>query len=233
VLAELAAATAAKLESMVEQDGPVYRFTQSALERAPVGEGGGGGEDTGGSNLITVEALDQDGNPVAGVKVRFRKSDGSQVGALRKTDETGFAVDQLDDGEWILTATKTEPPYAYAPQTYEIDGDEDLTIELTRVDIPAPASELQTTGYLYCFDGNGNPTEATIAFRILRSDGTAGRAYEGEPVYATSNAITGLLTVTLAASSDYVAEWVYGSKKFETPATSTFAIPEIVGRAVA
>jgi hypothetical protein len=85
-----------QLNSAMEQDGSVYRFTTNALEQAPAGGGGGGAGSISWDITILVG-----GNPVDGVDVWITTDlAGSNVIARGDTNDSGVATFLLDVGTY-------------------------------------------------------------------------------------------------------------------------------------
>ena len=96
-----------KLDAAMEADGAVHRFTTNALEQAPTGSGGGGGQ--AGSGAIQHEiTVNVGGSPEAGVDVWVSTdAAGSNVVAgTLVTDAFGNVTFSLDAGSYYLWAQK-------------------------------------------------------------------------------------------------------------------------------
>jgi hypothetical protein len=90
-----------KLNTTVEIDGAVYRFTTNALEQAPSGGGGGGG---GGSVSVPVTVTDNASNPIDGVALWVSTDSGGTnvIAGTIYTNGSGLATFMLDPGSYYL-----------------------------------------------------------------------------------------------------------------------------------
>ncbi len=103
---------------------------------------------------------------------------------------------------------------------------------------PTPPGPGQVNGSVSTYDAQGNiQGSVSIEFQLIGYSGaTSGASFPRAGFWATSNAITGLLTETFAESSRYrgrrvdsgtVGAWV----QFNTPTNSTaFALPILLGK---
>lgn len=111
--ASLAATNTTDLPSMIETNNtpsPHKRFKENALEEAPTGSGGGGGDPVGpGAISVPVTINSGDGNPIADCDVWVSSdSDGDTVVAgTLTTDVNGLVTFMLDAGNYWLWRQKS------------------------------------------------------------------------------------------------------------------------------
>lgn len=107
-----------------------------------------------GTGARTVTITVNDGSTaLESAKVRFTKGAESYVGT---TNASGQIVFSLDDGTWDVAITL--PLYSFTPTTLAISADTSHTYSMTALSFTvSPAGE--TTGYIYCYDKNGDPVE--------------------------------------------------------------------------
>lgn len=192
-------------------------FVVRSLTLGPDGPGGG-------ARTVTITVTDGT-DPIEGARVRLESGGQSYA---ETTDADGEVLLHVDDATWSVAITK--PLYTFPGALLVVDGPESETYAMDALAIPAPGSDLQTTGFLTTYDANGDiAAGVTVAFVLAASDGTAGRGFDATPITATSDD-DGLLTVSLLKNTKYRAG--IGSspqKQFTTGSDDSFAIPEIVG----
>jgi hypothetical protein len=201
-----------KLDTTMVLDGAVYQFTANALELGPAGAGGDPWDDalpgayaagtagyilgnlsTGaGVGARTVSAtVTYLGSPFEGATVRITKGAESRVGT---TDASGVTQPtwNVDDGTWTVAITGRDIEFAGA--TLVVDGNETPTYAVTPV-IHAVSDVDKRTGFLYCYDENGDAesgVDVTITCHYAPSTGLA----LDSTVRAETSGATGLVEFT-------------------------------------
>lgn len=157
-------ATTDKLDTTVELDGLVYRFTANALETAPTG-GGGGGTGTG-ARTVTITVTDGT-DPVEGAAVRLSRVGETYVGT---TDVSGEIVFSVDDATWTVSITASG--LTFVPVTLVVDGNETVTYAMADGGGIVPQPARQVTGYWVVYDSSGNVAPGlTVHLSIVRIPG--------------------------------------------------------------
>ena len=172
-------ATTDRLDTAMQLDGSVYRFTTNALELAPTGSGGGGSSLTG-ANTVTI-TVNYASQPVEGAKVRL-----SRVGetGIAETNASGQVVFSADNGNWTIAITK--PGFSFAPTTLIVDGNEAVAYTLTAVTIAASDAGRRTV-YYTCYGSNGEILVGTTVYaKCIKAPGS-GLALMGTDQSATSD----------------------------------------------
>jgi hypothetical protein len=196
-----------KLDTTLELDGVVYRFTTNALEQAPSGGGGGTGT---GARTVTI-TVDDGTNPLQNARVRVVNGAEDYV---TSTNASGVAVFNLDDATWTVSISK--PGYSFAGASLVVDGTENVTYSMTQVVI-TPSSVDKVTGYWTVLDETGTAA-ASVAITIKARQSTrasTGLVHDAAERTATSDA-NGLVQFTnmipgwsyaLVANDQYIADF--------------------------
>lgn len=201
-------ATTDKLDTTVELDGAVYRFTANALEQAPSGGGGGTGT---GARTVTI-TVDDGTNPLENARVRVTSGAETYV---TSTDVSGAAVFNLDDATWVVSITK--PGYTFAGASLVVNGTETVTYSMSLVVI-TPSSVDKVTGYWTVLDETGSAAASVVVTIKARQPlrGGSGLIHDAGERTVTSNG-SGLVQFTnlipgwryaVVANDDYVADFV-------------------------
>jgi hypothetical protein len=163
---------------------------------------------------------------------------GAQV-AAGTTDGSGNAALGLNAG--TVTLTITAPGYAgyLGQQTITVAGTINLT--LTAVSIPAPAGPNQTVVYIYTRDQSGAITGSVpVTFQIAASPaGEVGSAYNSATLAVTSNALSGLASISLPIGTLFRYRvgakglWSDNSaalgRLLTVPAIGPYELPDVIG----
>jgi hypothetical protein len=115
-----------KLDTTVELDGAVYRFTENALEQAPTGGGGSGT----GSFTISLTVKLSNGNTVGDCDVSLTTSSTSSTTnlvATGRTDPNGNVSFQLDSGVFYVWRQKLGVNFD-DPAVLTVAGDGSATV---------------------------------------------------------------------------------------------------------
>jgi hypothetical protein len=115
-----------KLDTTVELDGAVYRFTENALEQAPTGGGGSGT----GSFTISLTVKLSNGNTVGDCDVSLTTSSTSSTTnliATGRTDPNGNVTFQLDSGVFYVWRQKLGVNFD-DPAVLTVAGDGSATV---------------------------------------------------------------------------------------------------------
>lgn len=146
-----------KVDTMVEVDGLIYRYTTNALEQAPAGGGGGGGTDWTADERTAIRTVL--GIPGSGT-TPANPSDGVLYDIKQKTDQIGSAgaITNLLAGAVLDPGTITSFPseLVIGDSYQETDGRE---IQIPLVD---------TDGNVLTTVGSRNLADATATFEIRR-----------------------------------------------------------------
>lgn len=146
-----------KVDTMIEVDGLVYRYTTNALEQAPSGGGGGGGTDWTADERTAIRTIL--GIPGSG-STPADPSDGVLYDIKQKTDQIGSAgaITNLLAGAVLDPGTITSFPseLVIGDSYQETDGRE---IQIPLVD---------TDGNVLTTIGSRNLADATATFEIRR-----------------------------------------------------------------
>ena len=128
-----------------------------------------------GARSVTITV--NDGSVVLqGAKVRVSQGAESYVIA---TNASGVAAFSLDDATWTVQITK--PGYTFTTTTLVVDGNETQTYSMTYsgISIPSPSGPTFSTGYIYCYDTDGElESNVQIYCRLLSGTGLAGYAFD-------------------------------------------------------
>jgi hypothetical protein len=196
----------------------------SVSTAATGGGGGGGGLSVGGSVILAW--LDGNAAPIGPVDFAIVGQ-----GMARSTVGGTFAMTLADGTYTVRTAAKNGVLFADASLVVT-SGVGSVTISGTAAAI-TPSSPGMTTGYLTCYDANGEAAPGQIVeLRIVGAPGDSGAAIDNSIRSATSDS-NGLVSF---------ANLIYGSRfqvKYEGGAWSdhgtvpssgdTFAIPDVIG----
>jgi hypothetical protein len=218
-----AATTAARLNTAMELDGAVYRFTTQALEQAPAGGGSGGGFN--GSRAVTLNFRDAAGHPVPGVIFAVA---GVGAGA---TDASGSITLGLNDGQYTIRASP-QSGVLWPETAITVVGDGTFNLDGQDLAITPAADPGQSTGYLILYDRNGNPAAAaTLEYRLVEGPGADGASYPRTTGTTPAADANGLLAVTLVRGGRYqfrrdLGPWV----EVMVSDAATTQLPEILGR---
>lgn len=175
-----------------------------------------------------VITVDDGAAALAGARVRVTKSGESYV---RTANGSGQCTFNLDDGTWTVAITLAG--YTYAGTTLVVNGDETATYSMTEVALTPSDDPAQCTGYLTCYDEDGNPEEGVqIKIRQTAASQTTAYAFDSATRTELSDA-TGLVQIT--------GLWQGGTYKMRRgdgdlvtvviPAAATYALPVVLGKA--
>jgi hypothetical protein len=192
------------------------------------------GDDAGsGANTITITVTDG-ADPLEGARVRFTKGAESYVGT---TNASGVKAFSLDNGTWSVAITL--PCYQFTPTTLVVSASASRIYSMTAVTISS-SDPGQVTGYLYCYDEEGDVHEGvSVTCRAVKSPTSAsgstdatGKAFSGAEHSEISDANGRVTFPNLVPGATYS---IYGgdSSKSRTvlialDATSPLALPSIV-----
>jgi len=141
-----------------------------------------------GARTVTITVTDGT-DALESARVRVTSGLTSQVG---DTNASGVIVFGIDDATWSVTITKSD--YSFTPTTLVVAADTSHTYAMTAVTIHA-SDPTFVTGYLYCYDENGEVEESvTVQMKIVSLSGS-GSGYDTATRSETSDA-TGLVTFT-------------------------------------
>lgn len=181
-----------------------------------------------GSGARTVIITVNDGtNPLENAIVRASQGAETYFGTTNVDGEIVFA---LDDATWNVAITK--PGYSFTPTTLVVNGDETQTYSMVEVAIPAPAGANFATGYVYCYDNEGNLiSNVNIFAQQLAGPGDDGFAYNTQRIQFTSVS-GGLASFNAFVQGGRYNLWRNAGEKIvvNIPESSNFALPEILGR---
>jgi hypothetical protein len=239
-------AVTTKLDTTMELDGAVYRFTTNALEQGPAGAGGDPWDDalpgayaagtagyilgnlsasTGsGARTVTI-TVNLSGSPVEGALVRLTKAAETYLGT---TNASGVVTFNIDDGTWTVAITAANA--TYAGTTLVVDGNETATYSVTAIAV-TPSSAPLRTGYLVCYDEDGVVESGVSVSLSCYYAPDTGLAVDTTTRTATSD-VNGLVQFTnLIVGAKYViTRGTQGQYRFTVAAGSgSFAITSIVG----
>jgi hypothetical protein len=141
-----------------------------------------------GARTVTITVTDGT-DALEGARVRVTSGSTSQVG---DTNVSGVIVFGIDDATWSVTITKSG--YSFTPTTLVVAADTSHTYAMTEATIPASDPDF-VTGYLYCYDENGEVEEDVIVQMKIVSLSGSGSGYDTATRSETSDA-TGLVTFT-------------------------------------
>ncbi len=209
-----------KLNTAMEQDGPVYRFTGNALELAPTTLPAGSGART-----VTI-TTNLSGQPLQGALVRISKMSETYT---QITDSNGRCTFNINDGTWTVAITATGAIFNGA--SLVVDSDETATYSLTAVSIPASDVGKRTV-YYTCLDNDGSPlVNTTVYAKCIKAPG-AGLAIMGTSRSTTSNNIGVASFINCIIGATYEFSMGGGRKINATipPGTSAVALDSIVGQ---
>jgi hypothetical protein len=235
-----------KLDTTMELDGAVYRFTTNALEQGPAGAGGDPWDDvlpgayaagtagyilgnlsasTGsGARTVTI-TVNLSGSPVEGALVRLTKAAETYLGT---TNVSGIVTFNVDDGTWTVAITAANA--TYAGTTLVVDGNETATYSVTAIAV-TPSSAPLRTGYLVCYDEDGVVESGVSVSLSCYYAPDTGLAVDTTTRTATSD-VNGLVQFTnLIVGAKYIiTRGTQGQYRFTVAAGSgSFAITSIVG----
>jgi hypothetical protein len=152
-----------------------------------------------GTGARTVTVTVNDGtNPLESARIRFTKAAETRVGT---TDSSGQCTFNLDDGDWTAAITLSGHDWdgtgctTPTTKTQTVDGDKTPTYSMTAVSC-TPSEPGQVTGYLYCYDEDGNVESGiTVESEITEAAEATGCAYDTATKTVTSDA-TGKVEIT-------------------------------------
>lgn len=207
---------------------PVTDSQQAIRDRGDVAWTTGSGGSGTGSGARTVTITVNDGSVVLeGAKVRLTKGAESYVGTTSAGGQTVFS---LDDGTWGMAISLAG--YQFTPTTLVVSGDTSHTYQLTIMAI-APSDPPQTTGFLVCYDEEGQPEPGVTISLSLRAAAGAGLALDTAVRTATSDSAGLVQFPGLFRGANYVIGRGTTNRKFTftvpTNAGPTFEIPAIFG----
>jgi len=141
-----------------------------------------------GARTVTITVTDGT-DALENARVRVTSGTTTQVG---DTNVSGVIVFGIDDATWDVVITKSG--YSFTPTTLVVSANTTHTYAMTEVTIPASDPDF-VTGYLYCYDENGDVEESvTIQMKIVSLSGN-GSGYDTAIRSETSDA-DGLVTFT-------------------------------------
>lgn len=155
-----------KLNTSIELDGSVYRFTANALEQISIGGLGTGAR--------TVTVTVNDGvTALESARVRVTKGAESYVGSTGVSGVVAFA---LDDGTWTVSITL--PGYTFATTALAVSAATSQTYSVTAITITPSPPDL-VTGYGVAYDGDGEPEEnVMIQLTLIEAPHGYGNAFD-------------------------------------------------------
>jgi hypothetical protein len=163
---------------------------------------------------------------LSGVRVRLTSGALTYVYA---TDALGQVSTNLDDGSWTVALTLAG--YTYAGTTLVVDGNETATYSMTAISITPSDDPAQCTGYLTCYDEDGN-AEAGVSITIKQTAASQATAYAFDSVSRTEvSAANGLVQFTGLWQGANYKLWRGGgaSVSVTIPAAATYALPVVLG----
>lgn len=198
-----------------ERGGGYYRFDSPNGMYAAAGDVRIWGDDTGkhvlfppievqagygtgtGANTVTITVNDGT-NPIAGARVRLT------IGSLTYlsiTNTSGVVSFNVDNGTWAIAITAAG--YTFTGTTLVVSGDTTHTYSMTQTSIVVVSPGL-TTGYLTCYDINGNVASGVniIATMIKAGSSDTGHAYTSATNTQTSD-VNGLVQFELVIGATY------------------------------
>jgi len=189
---------------------------------------------TDGSNILTINVIDQFSQIMGGVRVECRPSGFTNTLDLGFTNtSTGRTVFMLDNGNYEILVSKPQYANFMNPYWVSLTGDASIDIQGNTIILPGP-NEMDTVRcYLYVSDVSLDP-EASIQLTIAPSGG--GETYAStnmflkQPVSAVSDE-NGLVFIDIAASSGPLVAKVSscGFKAyFNTPSSGLLNLADIV-----
>jgi len=139
---------------------------------------------SGGSGARTVTVTVTDGtDPLESARVRMTKGAESYI---LSTNASGQCTFNLDDGSWTVAISLAG--YTFSGATLVVDGNETPTYAMTQTVFPTSGAD-QVTGYLYCYDEEGDPEEdVTVSVTAARVTGLSGIALDSAAYSETSDA---------------------------------------------
>jgi len=172
---------------------------------------------SGGSGARTVSATVTDGtDPLESARVRMTKGAESYI---LSTNASGQCTFNLDDGSWTVAISLAG--YTFSGATLVVDGNETPTYAMTQTVFPTSGAD-QVTGYLYCYDEEGDPEEdVTVSVTAARVTGLSGIALDSAAYTETSDA-NGLVQFTglVKGASYYLRRGTGPQAVFTVPATA-------------
>jgi hypothetical protein len=194
-------------------------FSAGVLANVPTSAGTG-------ARIITVSVTDGT-NAVEGARVRFVNGVESSVGS---TNAVGVVALSVDDKTWSVSITK--PGYTFTPTSLVVSADASVPYALTAVVIAASDPTL-VTGYLYCYDEEGEPEAGVIVQVRAKSYAGYGVAYDTKIRPEVSNAV-GLVSFTnMKPGATYQIrrgeEGDWDDVTLPTTATDPYSLPNVFG----
>jgi hypothetical protein len=244
VLATGIDAVADKLDTAMEADGGVHRFTTNALEQAPSGSGATAQEvweypvdgaltaeealvnintkidtlsPTAGTYAVTIVTQQSDLTRISGVLVAILNATGTTIRTVT-TDSNGDAAITLDAGDF--TAVSFKAMVNISDVAFTISGAAAVTISGTVVSPSVPAAGLQTIYYI--------PTDPALvlddfaklfAEAVLPNQAVDTATLTGDRVYATK--VGGHYEIQLAKGGEFI---ITGMREHDVFVTETITV---------
>lgn len=247
--------TTDRIETMIELDGSVYRYTTNALEQAPSGGGsaptvaqidaqlssthgagawGSSGSGTG-ANVVTVTV----DNGLPDEPIERASVTATQAGVIRGrgiTDAAGQVVLNLNDGTYDVAITADG--FTFDGDTLVVSGASSGTYSMDALSI-TPSNPGQTTGFSRTYDDEGNlEAGVVVTCRLISLDeDTTGVIGTDTVRSATSNG-SGLVQFTnlfLGATYEFMRRTDEDTDAtgfvhtIPTDADATYELPPIIG----
>lgn len=152
-----------------------------------------------GTGAYTVTLTVNDGtNPINGAKVRLTSGSQSYLGT---TNTSGQITFNIDNATWTVAITAAG--YTFNGTTLSVTADTTHTYSMTQTAITV-VSPTFTTGYLTCYDQNGNVAAGIqiIASFVQAGSTDTGHSYASTSVTQTSD-VNGLVQFQLAVGATY------------------------------
>jgi hypothetical protein len=218
-------ATTDKLDTAMQLDGSVYRFTANALELAPTGSGGSGPT---GDYTLTVTVTDSTTD--AAIEKATITLSRSGERAVETTNVSGVAAIGVDAATWTYVVRAAG--YESKTGTVVVSNDQSLAVEMDAIVLPEPVNPDMSSLVILCLDVNGDPEAGVVVdIRIVTvPSGDTNIAYKGTKQAATSD-VNGY--ATLQAIKGSVCEYRRGQSQAWSRVTigegSTTNVQSIIG----
>lgn len=188
------------------------------------------GEQGTGARTVTITVNDG-ATPLENATVRVTKGAETYVA---ETNASGQVVFYLDDGTWVAAISLIG--YTFTAANLVVDGAETRTYSMTPLVITPSAVGL-VTGYLVCYDKNGN-TEAGVEIVVNTSEigeSDFQKAYSSDERTVVSD-VNGLVQITnmFKGTTYFFRRGTLNRKKqyhatIPTDAVTPYALPSIIG----
>lgn len=180
-----------------------------------------------GANTITITVNDGT-NPIQNANVRVTAGAQTYLGT---TNTSGQVVFNLDAATWTVAITAFG--YTFAGASLVVTTTASQTYSMSTASI-TPSGAGFTTGYLTCYDQNGNPESGVqIMVSVATAGGVLGNAFDNVVVTETSgvNGVCQFPNLALGAAYRFQRGATGNPYVFTIPlaAGATYQLPSIIG----